>query len=119
MDKFEKLLDKKKKGGKELSDVERDAKMSVVKHLKSLAGDEMSNRLKGMKKVSVSSDSPEGLKAGLEKAEEMVDKMKGESEDEESEEMAEHDSDEDLDESGLDAKLEKLMKLKESKSKKS
>ncbi len=57
MHKFNQILDKKRKGGKELSDVEQQAKMNVVKNLKSVASDEMSYRLKDAKNAKVSSPS--------------------------------------------------------------
>ncbi len=51
------------------------AKMDVLKKLKSDASEKMKGGLKGMmpiKKVSVMSDSAQGLKAGLDKAEDVV-----------------------------------------------
>lgn len=71
-DKFQKLIDKKKKAGHELSPVESAAKHSVLNDLKGMAGKAMSDKLQGLKKVSVASDSEEGLKHGLEKAHEIV-----------------------------------------------
>lgn len=54
-----------------LSESESSAQLSVLKDLKSkLAGD----KLKGMQSVKVMSNSPEGLKRGLEKAEELTEK---------------------------------------------
>ena len=49
------------------------AKKKVVSAIRDWAKGEMGNKLKGMQKVTVASDSPEGLKKGLEKAEEMVE----------------------------------------------
>lgn len=69
---MEKLLEKKKKDGKELSGVEKDAKMSVIGHLRDLASSAMGDKLKSLNKVSVASDSDEGLKHGLAKAQEIV-----------------------------------------------
>ena len=124
MDKFEKLLQKKKKD-KPMSDVAKDAKMSVVKDLQQMASDAMRTGLKGgLKKVTVASDSPEGLKAGLEKAEEIVEKkdeMEGDEEETELEEAredlpmtqaSEDDDMEDCTEEELDMKLAKLMEMK-------
>lgn len=71
-EKFQKLIEKKKKEGKTLSPVESAAKGSVLNELKDMAGHAMSEKLNGLKKVSVASDSPEGLKHGLEKAHEIV-----------------------------------------------
>src|SRR4029077_455964 len=68
-DKMKKLMEKKKKdGSSHLSDVERDAKSSVLDDLKSQAEDAMSSKLHGLNKVQVASDSPEGLKHGLDMA---------------------------------------------------
>lgn len=79
--KFQKLLEKKKKEGKSLSDVEKEAKMGVVDDMKKMAMDEMSNDLhRGLKKVTVASGDKEGLKKGLDKAKELLDKAPGEEE---------------------------------------
>lgn len=72
MSKFNKLIEKKKKEGHGLSDVQRKAKMSVVDDMKNMANDEMNGRLSGLKKVSVASDSKSGLEKGLDKAKELV-----------------------------------------------
>jgi hypothetical protein len=72
MDKFHKLLQKKQSEGKVLSPMEKEAKMHVMQHLHKMASDEMAQHLPGMKKVSVMSDSPEGLEAGLDKAKELM-----------------------------------------------
>ncbi len=69
---FNKLMQKKKMEGKEMSPVERQAKMNVVHEMRKMASDEMSEPLKNMKKVSVASNSPEGLKEGLDKAKQVV-----------------------------------------------
>jgi hypothetical protein len=71
-EKFQKLMDKKRKMGKTLSPVESAAKSSVLDDLKGMAGEAMSHKLNGLKKVSVASDSEAGLKHGLEKAHEIV-----------------------------------------------
>jgi len=62
------------KSKKKISDNERDAKMGVLKEVSSMAGAAMGDKLKGLKKVSVASDSKEGLNKGLEKAKEMLNK---------------------------------------------
>lgn len=61
-------------GKKGMSDNEKNAKMDVVSHLRDMAAGAMKNKMssKGMHKVSVASDSSEGLKHGLEKAKEIV-----------------------------------------------
>jgi len=153
MDKMEKLLMKKKdKKGSMMGDTEREAKMSVLKHVGDMASDMMKGRLDGMKKVTVASDSADGLKEGLAKAKDMMaareegmeeeasgdeEGMDHEAKESPEYEAAEHgkmmtkdgleiepikakpleyepiEEDEDLDESMLDAKLQRLMKLKE------
>jgi hypothetical protein len=125
--KFDKLMEKKKKD-KPMSDVAKDAKTSVLKDLQSMAAGAMKDGLKGgLKKVSVMSDSPEGLKKGLEKAEDMVEGGMGEIDEKDADmDLAdaeealpihangeiEDDDMEDCSEEELDAKLEKLMAMK-------
>lgn len=113
--KLMKLMGKKPK----LSDKEKQAKMSVLDELDCAAKDALASKLPA-KKVTVASDSPEGLKEGLEKAEELVESgMEGmedesdmeESEGEEMPEMAE------MSEEEIDRKLAELMALKEAKKK--
>lgn len=58
-------------GKKGMSDNEKNAKMDVVQHLRDMASDAMKGRMDSHK-VSVASDSSEGLKHGLEKAKEIV-----------------------------------------------
>ena len=70
---MEKLIAKKKASGKELSDNEKQAKSEVLKSLHGQASDILRDKLKGIKKVSVMSDSPEGLEKGLDKAKELLD----------------------------------------------
>lgn len=70
-DKMKKMLDKKK-GHNDLSDVEQHAKKSVLEDLRDQASKAMSSKLDGMKKVSVGSNSKEGLSHGLEMAHDIV-----------------------------------------------
>lgn len=112
-DMMKKLLEKKMKSGKKLSEPEKEAKMSVLKSLKGSMDEVLADKAHGMKKVSVMSDSAEGLKKGLEKAEDIVEEVSPleaaseEMEDEESEESEEMSSDD------IDAKIAELMALKE------
>jgi len=71
-----------KKGRSDMSSEEKEAKMNILKDLRGQAMDQMSGNLKGLKKVSVASDTPEGLQKGLEVAKEVA----GEAEEVESEE---------------------------------
>lgn len=150
-------LKKMMSGKKDMPKHEKDVKMNVVNHMRAEALDAMKHKMgSGAKhQVSVASDSPEGLQAGLEQAKQVVgqdpSQMGGDSDsalrmseggdvpehDTSTAEEAqmvhdaenpehdalsaheEHDPEEDMDEDELNAKLEKLMKMKESRSKKS
>ena len=142
MDKFSKLLEKKKAKG-ELSPVETSAKASVLQHLIEDAKQQMGAGLHGLKKVTVASPDEAGLEHGLDKAKELLHShasaMAGEddhggvsdegdtrlNDDEDGDQdgdmedgvdgakYEDHDPDEDLDEDALNAKLQKLMQLKE------
>jgi hypothetical protein len=110
MDKFDKLLMKKKKEGREMSPEEQSAKMNVLKDLKSQMSKHMAD---GIKKVTVASDSPEGLKEGLEKAEDLVEsKLSPESPDMEDSEDSEDEEEMVASPEEIDAKIQKLMELK-------
>lgn len=87
---FKELLMKKAKEGKHADPERLKAGSDVLKEL----GDMFKDRIKGnLKKVTVASDSPEGLKKGLEKAEEMLDSSHGGEEiEKEAEEEMEGDS---------------------------
>ena len=89
------MMMKKKDKKSPMSDLEMKAKKSVLGELKALAQDAMGEKVKGLKKVTVASDSPEGLEKGLEmakdKVEEMAEKPEMEEEDEEMEESEETD----------------------------
>lgn len=139
MHKFEKLMEKKMKDKKShLDENESKAKMSVLQDLKHDMGEMMKDRLHGgLKKVTVASDSPEGIKKGLDKAKQLVGEMSPaeaeheapEHEGESEEEMAEHEAaespemeekeqegeegEEEMSEEEIDAKIKKLMAMKE------
>lgn len=66
--------DKKKD---KLSDLAQKAKMSVLQDIHGKAGEDMSDKLRGLKKVAVMSDSEEGLRDGLEKAKGILEAKKG------------------------------------------
>ena len=118
------LFAKKKKIGNN----EKEAKMGVMKEISDMAGAAMGDKLKGLKKVSVMSDSKEGLEKGLDKAKDMVEPSDS---DQELEDMESNDDirpghvenegdemPEGHDECGgcgecIDAKLAHLMKKKE------
>lgn len=69
-DKMMKMLGKKRS----LSENEKKAKMDVMGELRDSAASAMSDKMDGLKKVSVMSDSKEGLKHGLDKAKSMFNK---------------------------------------------
>lgn len=128
MEKFERMLEKKKKSGKEMSDVEQEAKMGVVKAMRDMASEQMGKKLGGLKKITVASDSPQGLKEGLAKVKDMMGLAKeGQEEDESGVEAMDDDQiadsgeespeDEDaelanMSEDEINIQLEKLMAMK-------
>lgn len=65
------MKDKEKKEGN-LSDLAKHAKMSALKGVHDWAAEDMKGKLDGMKKVSVMSNSEEGLGHGLDKAKEIL-----------------------------------------------
>lgn len=82
-----------KKGKKGMNDTEKEAKLGVLKFISDAADDAIAGKVKGLKKVTVASDSEEGLKKGLEMAEDKIgekgtkDSIMGE--DEEDDEISE------------------------------
>lgn len=128
----EKLMQKLEKKGKKLKPLEQKAKLDVIKELSSQAGEALGDKLKGLKKVTVASDSKEGLKAGLEKAEDILEKHDRESPVEKMEEEMGADLDHDGEEGEseehkesvmggemspeeIEAKIQELMALKKKK----
>jgi hypothetical protein len=73
MDKFTKLLENKAKTQKPMSGPEKSAKLRAVQDMRKMASDEMAMPLKNLKKVTVASNTPEGVQTGLEKAKEMLE----------------------------------------------
>lgn len=71
MNQLKKLKDKKGAMHK-MHPIERKAKMDVIGHMRDMADDAMGNKLKGMNKVTVASDSPQGLQHGLSKANDLM-----------------------------------------------
>ena len=104
----------KKKG---MSPIEKKAKMNVLKDLNGQSSKLISD---GLKKVTVASDSKEGLKAGLDKAEEIIgendseDSEKGIKADDQAEGYEDQqDSAEPMSEDEIDAKIKELLAIKE------
>jgi len=132
MNPLHKLMAKKKMEGKKLSPMEKKGKEETLQSLI----DEMmgldSDKVKGLKKVTVASNSPKGLEKGLDKAKELVggaplsDEMMSDEEMPEGEEMmeeempegeleespemeeAEHEEEESESPEELEAEIEKL-----------
>ena len=67
-----KLMAKKSKEGKKLSGAEKKGKEDTLQSLIDDMMDMDSGKVKGLKKVTVASDSPKGLSKGLEKAKELI-----------------------------------------------
>ena len=129
---------------KSLSESEKKAKMTALKEAHGMASDMLKHKVKGLKKVTIASDSEEGIKKGIEKAGEAFGMRKSEDQDmdeseSEDQEMGEQESEdqemgerdeaeaseyEDQQEESqpmsvakINAKIEELMKLKEKLSK--
>lgn len=102
--KMAKLMALKKDKG--MSDVEKDAKKNALGELSSIAKKAMGEKLGGIKKVEVASDSKEGLEAGLDMAKEKLE--------DKSEEKTEGDSQmmEMLEEKGHSCSMDELEQLK-------
>lgn len=121
MEEFLKLLSKKaqEQGGPKMNR-HMEAKAAMAKELSDVLSGDLADGIKGMKKITVASDSEEGLEEGLEKAKEVLEAQEDESED--SEEM-EDESEEMEDESEMKdveseiAKLEEQIKALKSKKK--
>jgi hypothetical protein len=71
---FKKLMDKKKQEGSSSSPMELKAKGSVLADLMKMLDTDGSDKLKGLNKVTVASDSKSGLAHGLQKASDIVQK---------------------------------------------
>ena len=112
---FDKMIKelKAKKGMKELSPMEKEVKMDLTKEMGGVAKDALRNQVKGLKKVTVASDSPEGLEEGLDKAKEIVESKEDESMEDES--LEEPEMEESMDLSKIDEMIAKLEELKKKK----
>lgn len=70
--KLEKLMEEKKRKGQTLSKSHAKAKSGVIQDLMDDMMGLDSDKIKGLKKVTVASNSPKGLEKGLDKAKEIV-----------------------------------------------
>ena len=93
-----------------------EAKKNVVQQIMEMLHGDMADKMKGLKKVTVASDSPEGITEGLDKAKDMLSGNEEGSDMEESLESPEEESHEDEGSEDEIAELER--KLAELKSKK-
>ena len=125
MKNLEKLLMKKHGEGKVLGKAAAKAKSSVLEDLMSDMFDQDGDKVKGLKKVTIASNTAKGLKKGVEKAEEMLGEggmsdedmpemeESAEHEAEESPEMeeSEHEGEEDMSPEEIEAKIAELKDL--------
>jgi len=117
MEDFMKLLAKKAKEQKgPMHGPKIDAKAAMAKELSDSLGSDILEGIKGMKKVTVASNSEEGLKEGLEKAEDVLE-SKMEKESEEESEDSEEESEESEESPDLESEIVKLEKELENKKK--
>lgn len=107
---LDKLIEKKKKEGKKLDGSHQKARSSVLDELMGDMEGLGAQKVKNLKKVTVASDSSEGLEKGLSKAKELVEKQEDESSHEsEEEELAEHEGEEDEESpEAIEAKIAEL-----------
>jgi hypothetical protein len=103
-----------------MTPAEKKAKLAALGEANKMASGMMKDGLSGLKKVTVASDSKEGLKKGLDKAEDLLgekdeeDSIMGEKDEAEMSEYEDmQDESEPMDEDEINAKIEELMKLKE------
>ncbi len=75
MEELKKFIMKKKKEKGEMSPIQSKAKSNVLEDLMDQMGGLDAEKIKGVKKVTVASNSPDGVKKGLDKAKEMVSEL--------------------------------------------
>jgi hypothetical protein len=97
--KLENLMRKKAEKGDVLSKSHAKAKSGILQELMDDMMGMEGDKVKGLKKVTVASNSPMGLKKGLEKAEDIVGEMPEGEEMPEDEKMAEEEPSEEMEES--------------------
>jgi hypothetical protein len=79
---IKKLMDLKKKGDKGLSDSDVTAKKAALGDLIDMAKDAMGSKLKGLKKVTVASNTEAGMEKGLDLAKKKLGEMTADDESE-------------------------------------
>ncbi len=112
MQEFMKLLsEKQQKQGGPRKGRDMEAKAAMAKELSDMLGEDLTEGIKDSKRVTVASDSEEGLKKGLEKAEDILEsKMEDESDMEDESEMKSKSEDESDDEVDSEEKIRELEK---------
>jgi hypothetical protein len=112
MQEFMKLLsEKQQKQGGPRKGRDMEAKAAMAKELSDMLGEDLTEGIKDSKRVTVASDSEEGLKKGLEKAEDILEsKMEDESDMEDESEMESESEDESEDEMDSEEKIRELEK---------
>ena len=73
--KFLELLKKAAKEGKNIdrNSKEYSAKEDILNEIKEVMSEKMMDKMKGLKKITIASDTMDGLKAGLDKAEDVLE----------------------------------------------
>lgn len=116
MDALAKIMALKKK--KEMSPMEKKAKLGIMEDIQGIASKAMHGKLGGLKKVEVASDSPEGVKEGLDLAKQAIEGSEelSESPEHEESESAEFEAgeDEEMSEEEIDNKIKELLLKKKS-----
>jgi len=112
MQEFMKLLsERQQKQGGPRKGRDMEAKAAMAKELSDMLGEDLTEGIKDSKRVTVASDSEEGLKKGLEKAEDILEsKMEDESDMEDESEMESKSEDEAEDEMDSEEKIRELEK---------
>ena len=112
MQEFMKLLsERQQKQGGPRKGHDMEAKAAMAKELSDMLGEDLTEGIKDSKRVTVASDSEEGLKKGLEKAEDILEsKMEDESDMEDESEMESKSEDEAEDEMDSEEKIRELEK---------
>lgn len=78
MDQLKRL--REKKGMHKMRPMEQKAKMGVIEDLRNMADNAMGDKVKGLNKVTVASNSPQGLRHGLTKANDLMSQQSNQDE---------------------------------------
>lgn len=108
MEDFMKMLQKRQREQGPQDEKKMKAKASMAKELSDTLGGDIAEDMKGMSKVTVASDSEQGLKKGLEKAEDVLENKMESEESEDMEEEKEDSEEESSDSEDLKSQIEEL-----------